>query len=177
MGCYGGGGAIFTNDEKLDKLLRSIVAHGDGKQRYYNERIGFNSRLDSMQAAILIEKLKIFPKEIALRNNWATHYNKILSDTFATPKIANNYQSVWAQYTLKADNRAGWQQFFKDNQIPTAVYYPIPIHQQQGYKQFLKVSSGLAVTEKLADMVFSLPMHPYLTAEYFEKLQMIIRSR
>ena len=177
LGCYGDGGAILTNDDTTAQIIRSIHQHGDGSKRYHNERIGFNSRLDSIQAAILLEKLKIFTSEIVLRQQAADNYHEVLSGFFVTPTVQNNCRSIWAQYTVKSDDRQQWLEKFQQHKIPTAVYYPIPLHQQQGYKNFPTVSDGLGVTEQLSKQVFSLPMHSYLEEDHFEKVQQTLVTK
>ena len=161
LGCYGDGGACFTNDSALADVLRSLRMHGQGADRYEHPRIGLNSRLDTIQAAILIEKLKIFPDEVAVRDRVATRYNSGLkSNRIRTPVVIDGAQSVWAQYTIQVDNRGKLQGDLKEQGIPTAVYYPIPLSRQTGYAQFPSVPTPNS--EKLSERVVSLPMHPYL---------------
>jgi dTDP-4-amino-4,6-dideoxygalactose transaminase len=162
LGCYGDGGACFTNDEALAKILRSLRMHGEGSHRYEHARIGYNSRLDTIQAAILIEKLKIFPDEIAARERIARRYNAKLgaSNRVRVPHVISGAQSVWAQYTLVVEDRAKLQADLKDEGIPTAVYYPIPLGRQPAYKHYPCVPTPVA--DALSETVVSLPMHPYL---------------
>ena len=161
LGCYGDGGACFTNDAGLADALRSLRMHGQGKDRYEHPRIGLNSRLDTIQAAILIEKLRIFPDEIVQRDRVASRYNAgLATNRIRTPVLIEGAQSVWAQYTIQVDNRAKVQADLKDQGIPTAVYYPIPLSRQKAYAQFPAVPTPNS--ERLADRVVSLPMHPYL---------------
>ena len=164
LGCYGDGGAVMTDDDKLADLMRSIRVHGAGSDRYDNVRIGLASRLDTIQAAVLSEKLKIFPDEIEARNRVARRYAEGLSDLIAVPTVPAGSTSVWAQYTirLKAGTRDAFAASLKADGIPTAIYYPIPLHLQQAYKQYPVGKGGVAVSEKLAAEVISLPMHPYL---------------
>jgi dTDP-4-amino-4,6-dideoxygalactose transaminase len=138
--------------------------HGQGSDRYDNVRIGLASRLDTIQAAVLIEKLKIFPDEIEARNRVARRYAEGLRDLIAVPAVPAGSTSVWAQYTirLKAGTRDAFAAALKADGIPTAIYYPIPLHLQQAYKQYPVGKGGVAVSEKLAAEVISLPMHPYL---------------
>ncbi len=165
LGCYGDGGAVFTDDDNLADIIKSLRDHGKGKAKYDNVRIGLNSRLDTIQAAVLLEKLKLFPEEIELRNAIAVRYNEALSDVVQTPPISNSAQSVWAQYTIKTDHRDALAAALKDKGIPTAIHYPRPLHQQTAYQHFLHSPNGLPVCETLAKKVVSLPMHPYLSPD------------
>ncbi len=162
LGCYGDGGATFTNDDELDELLRSIRIHGQGSDKYENVRIGVNSRLDTIQAAILLEKLKIFPDEIEKREAVAQRYNQALekSNKIRVPRVIAGAQSTWAQYTIQVPDRDKVQAALKARGIPTAVYYPIPLSQQKGYRTF--PSAPTPVSQRLSKTVISLPMHPYL---------------
>ncbi len=165
LGCYGDGGAVFTGDDEKAARLRSLRMHGAGGDRYENVRIGVNSRLDSMQAAILLEKLKIFPEEIAERNRVALAYNASLGGLVKTPTPLNSAVSVWAQYTVvppEGVSRDSIRERLGHAGIPTAVYYPIPLHRQEGYREYPSVREGLPVSDKLSQRVFSLPMHAYL---------------
>jgi dTDP-4-amino-4,6-dideoxygalactose transaminase len=164
LGCYGDGGASFTNDDGLADLLRSIRNHGQGVDRYENVRIGMNSRLDTIQAAILIEKLKIFPEEIQLREAVARRYNAALakSNRIVVPRIIAGAQSTWAQYVIQVPDRDKLSAHLKAKGIPTAVYYPIPLSAQKGYAHF--PSAPIPVSEKICQTVVALPMHPYLDA-------------
>ena len=165
LGCYGDGGAIFTDDDDLAKLLDSLRVHGKGSDKYDNVRIGMNSRLDTLQAAILSVKLSVYAQEIADRDRVARRYTARLSNLVQTPVVPEGYGSVWAQYTVKladSDERAKVQAHLKDAGVPTAVYYPLPLHQQTAYHQFPGDPAGLATAEALSQQVLSLPMHPYL---------------
>jgi len=164
LGCYGDGGASFTNDDGLADLLRSIRMHGQGEDRYENVRIGVNSRLDTIQAAILLEKLKIFPQEIEMRETVARRYHAGLSasNKIRAPHVIAHAQSTWAQYTIQVPDRARLQADLKAKGIPTAVYYPIPLSAQKGYAHF--PSAPTPVSDRIANSVISLPMHPYLDA-------------
>ncbi len=168
LGCYGDGGAIFTdNDESADDF-RSISVHGKGRNKYDNIQIGLNSRLDTIQAVILREKLKIFKKEIDMRQVVARQYTESLSNFLDTPKIPEGYVSTFAQYTLKAEDSKHREAIIKhlaSKNIPTAIYYPIPIHQATAYKNIDFFRGRLDVTEDICNRVFSIPMHPYLTEE------------
>lgn len=165
LGCYGDGGAVFTNNDIDADLINSIRLHGKGSEKYDNVRVGLNSRLDTIQAAILIEKLKIFPKELLLRNKHANFYCKKLCDVVKTPVIASNVTSSWAQFTLVTEDRKGLQDHLKMLNIPSVVYYPNPLSKQTGYKHFPRVSTGVQVSEYLSEHVISLPMHPYMTQD------------
>lgn len=162
LGCYGDGGACFTNDDNLATLLRSIRVHGQGSDKYENVRIGVNSRLDTIQAAVLLEKLNIFPEEIEMREKVAQRYNRKLgaSNSIRVPHVIDGAQSTWAQYTLQVPDRGKLAAALKAKGVPTAVYYPIPLSTQKGYKHF--PSAPTPVSEKLSQRVISLPMHPYL---------------
>ena len=162
LGCYGDGGAVFTNDAGLDELLRSIRMHGQGSDRYENVRIGVNSRLDTIQAAILIEKLKVFPEEIGMREKVAQRYNEAFraSNKIHIPRVIEGAQSTWAQYTIRVSDREKFQASLKEKGVPTAVYYPTPLSQQKGYKKY--VSVPVPVSERISKSVISLPMHPDL---------------
>ena len=162
LGAYGDGGAIFTDDTDLDALLRSIRMHGQGIDKYHNVRIGLNSRLDTMQAAVLLEKLAILEDEIAARNRIARRYSDALSDVCEVPEIAAGNVSAWAQYTILIEERERVAKALDAAGIPTAIYYPIPVHRQDGYRHFPAAKGGLPVSEELAGLVLSLPMHPYL---------------
>ena len=162
LGCYGDGGACFTNDDGLADILRSLRMHGQGTDRYEHARIGLNSRLDTIQAAVLIEKLKIFPDEIVARDRVAKRYNLLLgkSNRIMVPRVIEGAQSVWAQYTIQVEDRAKLQADLKDEAIPTAVYYPIPLGRQRAYAHY--PSAPTPVSDELSKRVVSLPMHPYL---------------
>ena len=165
LGCYGDGGAVFTQDDALADLINSIRLHGKGTEKYDNVRIGVNSRLDTIQAAILIEKLKIFSEELELRNQVAAIYSEGLSAHYATPQIGEGLTSAWAQYTLIVDDRPSVQARLKEAGIPSVIYYPKSLTQQSGYKDFPIVSSGVPVSDGLPSKVLSLPMHPYLSTD------------
>ena len=164
LGCYGDGGAVLTDDASLVELLRSLRVHGQGSDKYDNVRIGQTSRLDTIQAAVLIEKLKIFPDEISARDAVARRYAEGLKDIVTVPLVPAGCTSVWAQYTIRVagGRRDALAAALKAQGIPTAIYYPKPLHRQQAYRQFPSVEGGLAVSERLADEVISLPMHAYL---------------
>lgn len=165
LGCYGDGGALFTENDELATLLDSVRVHGKGSEKYDNVRIGMNSRLDTIQAAILLEKLAIYPDEIIKRNEAADIYTQHIGDRFVTPHVPDGYTSVWAQYSLKARSsleRSKTMDRLKSAGIPTMIYYPRPLHQQTAYKDSLRDPNGLGNSEIVAETVFSLPMHGYL---------------
>ena len=172
LGCYGDGGAVMTDDDGLADIMRSLRVHGQGSDKYDNVRIGLASRLDTMQAAILIEKLKIFPDEIDARNAIARRYNEGLSDVAIVPAVPPGMTSVWAQYTIRVQGgrRDALAAELKAERIPTAIYYPIPLHRQQAYKQYPVGKGGVAVSDQLADEVISLPMHAYLDASTQDRI-------
>lgn len=165
LGCYGDGGAIFTDDDEMAAYLRSIQVHGKGSYKYDNERIGWNSRLDTIQAAIMIPKLKAFEEyELDKVNEVAKTYSEHLKGIVKTPCIPDGYLSSWAQYTIQLENqdeRDGLQDYLKAKDIPTMIYYPIPMHKQKAFSE-LKIYQECPVTEQLSKTVLSLPMHPYL---------------
>lgn len=167
LGCYGDGGAIFCDDDDLATVLRSLRVHGQGSDKYDNVRIGLNSRLDTLQAAILIEKLAIFSEEIAARNAVARRYGEALADVAEVPRVPDGLVSVWAQYTLRigGGRRDEVAARLKEAGVPTAVYYPKPLHRQTAYAGFPIAGNCLPVSERVAATVLSLPMHPYLDTE------------
>ena len=162
LGCYGDGGACFTHDDGLKELLLSLRMHGQGEDRYEHVRIGLNSRLDTIQAAILIEKLKAFPEEIEMRNRVAQRYNDAFagSNHIVAPRVIDGAVSTWAQYTLQVENRAKFRADLKAAGVPTAVYYPIPLSRQKAYAHY--PGTPTPVSERLSARVVSLPMHPDL---------------
>lgn len=170
LGCYGDGGACFTNDGAMASLLKSLRAHGQGRDRYEHVRIGMTSRLDTIQAAVLKEKLKIFREEIERRSEIASRYNSAFEGcrNIEIPKVIESARSVWAQYTIQVEGRARLQEDLKARGIPTAIYYPIPLNEQQPYSSFLSADTPIA--KKLSARVVSLPMHPYLDVETQDKI-------
>jgi len=162
LGCYGDGGACFTSDDGLADTLRSLRMHGMGTDRYEHVAIGTNSRLDTIQAAILIEKLKIFPQEILRRHHLAERYTRAFSSSnrLRTPVLHSGARSVWAQYTLVVENRDRLQADLKDQGVPTVIYYPIPLGAQRAYRHFPSVPTP--VSTRLSHSVLSLPLHAYL---------------
>jgi dTDP-4-amino-4,6-dideoxygalactose transaminase len=165
LGCFGDGGAIFTEDAGFAEILRSVRVHGQGSDKYDNVRLGLTGRLDTMQAAILIEKLKIFEDEISARNVAALRYTQALADVVTVPRLADGCSSVWAQYTIRLPSgidRDNFAAALKAKGIPTAIYYPKSMHQQTAYRDFPVADNGLPVSEALSRDVISLPMHAYL---------------
>jgi dTDP-4-amino-4,6-dideoxygalactose transaminase len=168
LGCYGDGGMCFTNDDHLASDLESIRVHGQGIDKYENVRIGINGRLDTLQAAILLAKFAIFPEEIALRQEVAKRYNEGLAGLAKTPEIPAGYLSAWAQYSILVGNSAGRSTLMaklKEAGIPTAIYYPKPLHRQIAFAGLGYREGDFPVSEDCATRIFSLPMHPYITAE------------
>jgi dTDP-4-amino-4,6-dideoxygalactose transaminase len=164
LGCYGDGGAVLTDDEELAQVMRSVRVHGEGRDKYDCVRIGLNGRLDTIQAAVLLEKLKIFPEEIVARERVARRYSAGLADVAVVPKLAPGTMSVWAQYTIRlaAGARDAFAGALKAQGIPTAIYYPTPLHRQEPYQRFPVAEGGAPVSDRLAAEVISLPMHGYL---------------
>ncbi len=193
LGCYGDGGAVLCKDPSFHDLLVSLRVHGqavksdiegrtfDHDPKYLNVRIGMNARMDTIQAAVLIEKLKIFEDEIAARNRVADRYGAGLGDLVTTPGVLAGGTSVWAQYTIELPARPGAGRDdlavrLREQGIPTAVYYPIPIHRQGVYSAYPVAPDGLPVTEAKAGRVISLPMHPYLTPDDQDQIIAAIRA-
>jgi dTDP-4-amino-4,6-dideoxygalactose transaminase len=165
LGCYGDGGAIFTDDDELAALLVSLRVHGQSTiDKYDNVRVGLTGRLDTLQAAVLLEKLKIFPDEIAARNAAAERYGNALGNVAGVPRVPDGQTSVWAQYTIRveAGRRDALAAALKADGIPTAIYYPKPLHRQTAYERCPYAEGGLPVSDRLAEEVISLPMHAYL---------------
>lgn len=177
LGCYGDGGAIFTDDGDLAAILKSLRMHGQGIDKYDNVRVGLNSRLDTMQAAILLEKLKLFPEEISARDRIAARYSQALGDVAETPFVLAGATSVWAQYTLKVPGklRDGVVDALAREGIPTAIYYRKPLHRQQTYAQHPVAGNGLPATDALAEQVVSLPMHAYLDEALQDRIVSAVR--
>lgn len=177
LGCWGDGGAIFTDDAETAEVLRSIRVHGRGAQgKYDNVRVGTNARLDTLQAVVLIEKLKIFEDELARRQSVAGRYNRALAGTVAIPHVPKGSASSWAQFTIRTPQRDELQQGLKARGVPTQIYYPKPLHEQAPYRAYPVVQGGLPVTERLKGEVLSLPMHPYLTEEQCDYICASVRE-
>jgi UDP-2-acetamido-2-deoxy-ribo-hexuluronate aminotransferase len=179
LGCYGDGGAIFTDDDELYEKLVSVRVHGKGGDKYDNVRIGLNGRMDTLQAAIVLEKFTLFPNEVKLRNEVAAKYNELLISRVVTPQVESGYTSVWAQYSIlakDADDRASLQAKLKDAGIPSAVYYPKPLHQQTAFNHLSYKDGDFPVSEKMSQRIFSLPMHPYLETADIETICGVIND-
>jgi UDP-2-acetamido-2-deoxy-ribo-hexuluronate aminotransferase len=174
LGCYGDGGAIFTDDDELAAVLRSIRVHGQGTHKYDNVRIGLNGRLDTLQAAILLVKLDIFDQEVAARQVVAQRYSESLKEVVKVPFVAPECTSVWAQYSVLTDHREELQAKLKAAGIPTAIYYPLPLHLQQAFTSLGYQKGDFPVSESLAERIFSLPMHPYLQRQDQEKIAAVL---
>jgi len=169
LGCYGDGGACFTNDATLAARMSEIRVHGQSK-RYYHTQLGINGRMDTMQAAVLLEKLVIFPEEVQLRQQVAKRYEELLPDTIRKPVIDSHNKSVFAQYTIETSDRENVQKALQARGIPTAVHYPIGLHEQPIVRKRYPNLPLYPKTERAAERVMSLPMHPYLTHEHQEKI-------
>ncbi|GAC1499970.1 MAG: DegT/DnrJ/EryC1/StrS family aminotransferase [Bradyrhizobium sp.] len=179
LGCFGDGGAILTDDDELAATLRSVRVHGQGSDKYDNVRLGLTGRLDTIQAAILIEKLKIFEDEIAARNEVAARYARGLGNVVAVPQVAAGCTSIWAQYTIrlpKECDRDGFAATLKAQGIPTAIYYPKSMHQQTAYRNFPVADGGLPASESLSRDVIILPMHAYLDEPTQERVIKVVRG-
>ena len=178
LGCYGDGGAVFTDDDELTARIKSLRVHGENAgDKYDAQRIGMTGRLDSIQAAVLIEKLKIFPDEIVARQKVAARYADGLADVAIVPRVGNESTSVWVQYTirLKSGRRDGLGPALKAQGIPTAIYYAKPLHRQLAYRDYPVADGGVPVSERLADEVISLPMHAYLEPPVQERIVAAVR--
>jgi len=180
LGCYGDGGAIFTQNDELADILKSIRIHGKGKDKYDNIRIGLNGRLDTLQAAILLAKLRAFIQyEFAARNKFAEMYTRGLDSILKTPAIPDGLTSSWAQYSVLAgdeEERTMLLEKLKDSGIPTMIYYPKPLHLQNSYAHLGYVKGDFPVTEDVCNRIFSLPMHPYLTKDIIQSIINIIKN-
>ena len=188
LGCYGDGGAVLSRDEAFHDLLVSLRVHGQavkgdiaGKTfehdpKYLNVRIGMNSRMDTIQAAVLLQKLTIFEDEIEARNRVADRYAQEFGDVVRAPAVIAGGVSVWAQYTIETADRDGLAAHLREQGVPSAVYYPIPIHRQDVYSGYPRAPGGLPVTEAKARTVISLPMHPYLSADDQDQVIAAVRA-
>lgn len=169
LGAYGDGGALFTNDDALAKVMREIRAHGQEKH-YYHARLGVNGRLDTMQAAVLLAKMDVFPEEVIARNTIAEKYSELLKDHVTTPYVDSFNTSVYAQYTILVDDRSTVQQKLKDLGVPTAVHYPIPLNLQPVFAHMNQPEGSFPISESIAKRVMSLPMSPYLSDTLIQRI-------
>ncbi len=178
LGCYGDGGAVLTDDADLAQLLRSLRFHGKGAHQYDNVRIGYNSRLDTLQAAVLLAKLEVFEEELTARQQVADRYSAGLHDVAAVPFIADAARSAWAQYTLlfEPGRRDDVAAALREQGIPTGIYYAQPLHRQTAYREYPVVAGGLPVSEDLASRVLSLPMHAYLDPSLQDRIVELVRA-
>jgi len=176
LGCYGDGGAVFTNDDRLAETMRSLRIHGQGANQYDNVRIGINGRFDTLQAAVLLEKLKIFADEIDRRQVVAGRYRRDLADVARVPVVHPDRTSVWAQFTLVVEARDELQAALRRDGIPTAIYYPKPLNQQLAYSGAPSAPDGTPASDLLAQQVISLPMHPYLEPEVQDRIIAGVRT-
>ena len=170
LGCYGDGGAVFTDDDNLAEVLCSIRVHGQGKLKYEHVRIGLTGRLDTLQAAVLLAKLEIFDQEVVDRERVARQYSQALNAVVETPYVAPDCTSVWAQYSVLSDHRELMLQKLQDARIPTAIYYPLPLHLQKAFTHLGYKEGDFPVSERASQRIFSLPMHPYLGQADQEKI-------
>ncbi len=176
LGCYGDGGAMFTNDAALAEKLRSFAFHGKGETQYDNIHIGINSRLDTLQAAILIEKLAILEDEMEARQAVAARYANGLSDVVKAAASLPGTRSAWAQYAIETPNRDALKAHLQENGIPSVIYYVKPLHEQVAYRGFPAAPGGLPVSEGLPSRILCLPMHPYLSADDQDRIIQTIRN-
>jgi dTDP-4-amino-4,6-dideoxygalactose transaminase len=178
LSCYGDGGAVFTDDDDLAAVMRSLRIHGQGADKYDNVRIGINGRLDTIQAAVLIEKLAIFAEELATRERIARRYDEALRDVATVPRVPDGLTSVWALYTIRLPSgvRDGVMAALAAQGIPTGVYYPKPLHRQVAYRHYPVAGNGLPVTDRIADEVLSLPMHAYLDEATQDRIVAALRA-
>ena len=176
LGAYGDGGAVFTDDAETAAIYRSIRMHGEGTSRYDVVRLGTNARLDTLQAAVLLAKLKVFPDELERRENVARHYDELLGDIVEIPTRIAGARSAWAQYTIKLDGRDAVAAKLRAAGIPTAVYYPKPLHFQPAYARYGEGEGSMPVSEALSARVLSLPMHPYLDLPTIEQIANELRK-
>jgi UDP-2-acetamido-2-deoxy-ribo-hexuluronate aminotransferase len=168
LGCYGDGGALFTNDDNLAASMRQIRAHGQDR-RYHHPRIGINGRMDTIQAAILLAKLELFDDEVVARARIGARYTELLRGSVATPTISPENTSVYAQYTVQVEDRGDVQKKLSELGVPTAVHYPIPLHLQPVFAGLNQIEGSFSVAEVAAKRVMSLPMHPVYDGRYYPK--------
>lgn len=180
LGCYGDGGAVFTNNDELADKFKSIRVHGmDGGNQYENVRIGINGRMDTFQAAVLLAKMEIFEEEVESRNRVAKYYSENIHSRVKTPFVPENNKSVWAQYSVLAKSAPDRDQLrhkLNENGIPTAVYYPKPLHLQKAFKKYGYKKGDFPVSESVSERIFSLPMHPYLKDEELAHIKITLEN-
>jgi dTDP-4-amino-4,6-dideoxygalactose transaminase len=176
LGCYGDGGAVLTNDADLAARLRSLRNHGTGAHRHEHVRIGMTGRLDTVQAAVLLEKLRIFDDEVASRRRIAERYTELLAGTLTVPRVREGAEPVWAQYTCRTGARDRVAERLRARGVPTAVHYRLPVNRQPAYRSFPTAPGGTPVAEALAASVLSLPLHPYLSGEDVDRVAAGVRS-
>ncbi|MGC6516915.1 MAG: DegT/DnrJ/EryC1/StrS family aminotransferase [Candidatus Puniceispirillaceae bacterium] len=179
LGCYGDGGALFTDDDEVAEIAISCRVHGMGKTKYHNDRIGMTARLDTIQAAVLLSKLTIFEDELARRQKVAEQYNERLCEHVTTPRLSKGATSAWAQYTIKLPqhtDRQSIQDSLAAKAVPTMIYYPIPMHKQRPYQRYPVANGALGITDTLCDIVLALPMHPYLGEEQIDIISQAVKS-
>lgn len=179
LGCYGDGGAIFTNDNQLAEKMRSIRVHGGGNNKYDNIRLGINGRIDTIQAAVVLEKLKIFPKEVELRNKIADYYLSNLPSNLVGPFVPKNYTSSWAQFSVlaeSAEHRKLLMSALEQKKIPAMIYYPIPLHNQKVFSNLGYKKGDFPISENISERIFSLPMHPYLDKSEQDRILEVLNA-
>jgi UDP-2-acetamido-2-deoxy-ribo-hexuluronate aminotransferase len=174
LGCYGDGGAVFTDDDELAETMRSLRIHGKGSDKYNNIRIGMNARMDTMQAAILLEKFKLYPEEIELRQQVADGYHAALAERYKLQAVPDGSRSVWAQYCLESDNREAAMARLKEAGIPSMIYYVKPLHLLDAFKQLGGAEGDFPVAESVSQKIFALPMHPYLHTEEIDRITSVL---
>ncbi len=170
LGCYGDGGAVLCRDEELYAVMKSVRVHGEGRERYEYARIGLNSRLDTIQAAILLSKLSVFDSEIEMRQRVADAYSSRLGNAVKVPRVIAGGRSTWAQYTIEVADRDRLRAHLSGAGVPTAIYYPIPLHKHDPYASYPVAPAGLPATERAAETVVSLPMYPDMPVDHLERV-------
>jgi dTDP-4-amino-4,6-dideoxygalactose transaminase len=176
LGAYGDGGMVFTDNDEIFEKVVSIRVHGKGSDKYDNIRVGVNGRLDTIQAAILLAKFEIFDEEVKKRQEVAKNYNGLLKEVVKTPVVKDDRVSAWAQYAMLSPDRDKILASLKSNGIPSAIYYPIPLHMQRAFLELGYKKGDFPVSEKCADEIFSIPFHPYLKREDQEKIAEVIKE-
>ncbi len=176
LGCYGDGGAIFSDDDELMKALASIRVHGQGRTKYETERIGLNARFDTIQAAVILAKLDIFESELDRRQRIAERYTALLGHSVETPVIPAGHRSAWAQFSILSPRRDRIAEALRQAAIPTAIYYPIPLHLQRAYREYGEGEGSCPIAESLAQRILSLPMHAYLDEATVARIAEIVRK-